>query len=138
MKATIRRSWVGLAAGMAVALLAGCGSLAGGGYLVGDVFAPSEVDAKPVLVTRVAPTYPAGELRSKIGAVVTVSFVVDEEGRVMAALVEPDQDEPAADPAFESAALAAVEQWRFKPGLKRGEPVKVAWRVPIEFRPAAL
>jgi protein TonB len=36
-------------------------------------------------------------------------------------------------PAFDEAAIAAVRQWRFKPGTRAGEPVASTVMIPLEF-----
>lgn len=52
---------------------------------------------------------------------VTVEFYIDEEGRVRM----PAVDRAAADDPLAGAAVAAVEQWRFEPPLRKGRPVLV-------------
>jgi len=37
------------------------------------------------------------------------------------------------DPIFEGPALAAIKQWKFEPGKRKGEPVRFRMRVPITF-----
>ena len=37
------------------------------------------------------------------------------------------------DPVFERPALAAVKQWRFEPGKRKGQAVRFRMRVPITF-----
>lgn len=61
--------------------------------------------------------------------VVIVSFVVDEEGRVLdpVALRSPD-------PRLSEAAIAAVREARFWPGRQEGRPVRVRSVLPVTFR----
>lgn len=52
---------------------------------------------------------------------VTVEFYIDEQGRVRL----PAVDRESADDLLAAAAVAAVEQWRFEPPLRKGRPVLV-------------
>lgn len=72
--------------------------------------------------------YPQGARRRCATGDVMVRFVVAEDGRVIAA--EPIEP---VDPALDVMATAAVARWRFEPGTKAGEPVKVITRMPISF-----
>jgi len=62
---------------------------------------------------------------------VTVEFYIDEEGRVRMAAVPRE----AADDIYSAAAVAAVEQWRFEPPLRKGKPVLVLVEQQFKFRP---
>ena len=98
----------------------------------GDYLTLSEVDVKPVAITQVAPAYPPDLQRAHFGGTVMISILVDERGRVIGAEIDGKENQ-SADAEFGAAALAAVRQWRFKPGLKDGVPVKVAVTIPIVF-----
>jgi TonB family protein len=64
------------------------------------------------------------------GGQATVSFVVDETGRVrVPALVAAD------DPALGAAALAMVASWRYAPPLRAGKPALVEQRNTLTFPP---
>lgn len=139
MNAFARYDWPGLAGVLLAGLFAGCTAVPAvseADSSPGEYFLPSEVDEKPMVVSQVAPLYPPPSQRSQSSAEVVVAFIVDEQGQVTAAKVMPSEDGTPGDPAFEAAALTAVQQWRFRPGIKHGVPVKVSWRVPIEFRSA--
>jgi TonB family protein len=60
----------------------------------------------------------------------TVSFVIDEAGRVRVPLVVAEDD-----PSLGEAARALVESWRYEPSLKDGRPVLVEERKTITFIP---
>jgi TonB family protein len=62
---------------------------------------------------------------------VTVEFYIDEQGRVRMAAVPRE----AADDIYSAAAVAAVEQWRFEPPLRKGKPVLVLVEQLFRFRP---
>lgn len=62
---------------------------------------------------------------------VTVAFYIDTEGRVRMPAVDRDS----ADDEYAAAAVAAVEQWRFEPPMRKGEPVLVYAEQEFKFQP---
>jgi TonB family protein len=60
---------------------------------------------------------------------VIVEFYIDEEGRVRA----PSVSLAEAENIYAAAAVAAVEQWRFEPPLRRGKPVLVVAKQEFRF-----
>ncbi len=72
---------------------------------------------------------PAVRLEDKARSV-TVEFYIDEEGRVRMPAVERES----ADDLLAAAAVAAVEQWRFEPPLRRGRPVLVYAQQEFNFK----
>jgi protein TonB len=95
-----------------------------------ELFSLSDLDQKPRVVHQPGPIIDA-EVRKKAPGTVHVLFVVDANGRV----VEP-RVQKSTDPIFERPALAAVKQWKFEPGKRKGQAVRFRMRVPITF-PAA-
>lgn len=87
------------------------------------------VSGEPLLKTWVAPEYPAAARAAKQEGRVMVEMVVDAEGGVTDVRVARSEN-----PVFDEAALAAVRQWRFKPGLDEGKPVAFGLVGPVEFR----
>jgi TonB family protein len=88
--------------------------------------------SKPNLVrTRyVAPEYPAGAFKHHLQGNVRVRITVDAEGRVRdAAIVESNPPG-----VFDSAAVAAVRKWRFKPLGDEDSDVSATAVVDIAFR----
>jgi TonB family protein len=61
---------------------------------------------------------------------VIVGFYIDEQGRVRMPAVEREE----ADDVLAAAAVAAVEQWRFEPPLRKGQPVLVYAKQEFTFR----
>lgn len=77
------------------------------------------LDHEPVAIDRAPPVFPPRLRRARQEGVVTVAFVVSREGQVIEAnAVQSDS------PEFTTAALAAVRQWRYEPGMKGGMPVR--------------
>lgn len=87
------------------------------------------LDAGPVLVEHARPRYPAGAAKEKIEGRVVMQFTVDTEGHVRD--VSVIKSEPGK--LFDDAAIAALEQWRFEPARKNGQPVPVQVQQAIEF-----
>jgi periplasmic protein TonB len=73
--------------------------------------------------------YPEMARRAGIEGVVFVQFIVHEEGHITDAVCVRDPGGGTCE-----AAIEAVRQARFKPGLQRGRPVKVRYSMPIRFR----
>lgn len=92
-------------------------------------FSIEELDKKPEAVSRVDPAYPAALRKQKVEGIVTLIFVLTEEGRVEDARVETSSR-----PEFEKPALDAIRKWRFRPGMKEGQAVRAFVRQPLRFR----
>jgi protein TonB len=88
----------------------------------------NDFDERPVPVKSVAPAYPADMKREGQSGMVTVKVIVDENGDVVSREVAKSTRSE-----FETAALEAVGQWKFKPAKKAGHAVKVAITIPIKF-----
>jgi protein TonB len=92
------------------------------------VFDISMLDTIPDPKFRMKPQYPFEMRRAGIAGEVTVDFIVDTNGDVQNAYaIRSSQRE------FESAAVAAVSKWKFKPGRKAGKDVPTHMQVPIVF-----
>jgi len=111
--------------------LAGFGQVGGAeeGDGVAGLFDVSDLEKKPEVLSSVPPQYPAELRKARVEGAVTLIFVLDEEGRV----AEP-RVENSSRPEFEKPALDAVKRWKFKPGMKDGNPVRTYMRLPIRFR----
>ncbi|MFI5365403.1 MAG: TonB family protein [Candidatus Binatia bacterium] len=111
------------------------GGVAGGipgGILGGTGHAlPSadQVPFQPVAISAVRPEYPPlARLRGIEGQVV-LEAILTADGHV-----EPDITVVQSIPPLDTAAIAAVRQWRFRPARDRnGVPVRVTLRVPVRF-----
>lgn len=91
-------------------------------YEVGDgVSAPIKTYAPD-------PVYPQIALLARRGGTVVVEATIDRQGRVTAARALTRRGF-----GLEEAALAAVNEWRFEPALRQGEPVPVLYRLTVHF-----
>jgi TonB family protein len=86
-----------------------------------------ELDRIPDPVHVVAPI----AAKSSLLHSVTVEFYIDEEGKVRMPAVARES----VDDEYAAAAVAAVEQWRFEPPLRKGRPVLVYAQQEFDFRP---
>jgi protein TonB len=91
--------------------------------------AGASLRVEPVLKRNVRPTYPAGALERGVSGSVTVTFIVDEEGKTRD--VRAESSEPPG--VFDLAATSAVRRWRFEPATLDGLPTESQQRVVIRF-----
>lgn len=101
---------------------------------------PGRTDEPPVssepivaggeLVRAVEPRYPRRALRGGQEGFVEISFTITAEGNVMDTAIL--NAEPRGT--FDEAALAALEQWKFKPFTENGTPVAKRVSQVLEFR----
>jgi len=115
--------------------LAGFGdvrALTGAETVQNEAFDVSELEKKPEAVSQIAPAYPPELRKAKIEGLVTIVFLLDENGRV----AEP-RVENSSRPEFEKPALEAIRKWRFRPGVKDGQAVRTYVRIPMRFRVAS-
>lgn len=83
----------------------------------------------PTLIHKVDPEFAEEARTVRLDGTVVVYIVVDEEGI--------PRDLKVVRPlgmGLDEKALEAVSQWRFRPGMKDGEPVRVAATVEVNFR----
>ncbi|MGM0577446.1 MAG: energy transducer TonB [Myxococcota bacterium] len=92
--------------------------LAGAGAAEDLVMSEGAFDVPPKAVQRVAPSYPARARAKGVTGYVKLQLLVDERGRVDRVRVL----EATPKGVFEQAAVQAVRQWRFQPGVYGGEP----------------
>jgi len=84
--------------------------------------------ARPVLLVKVEPSYPLVARRAGLSGRVTVRAVIAEDGRV-----ESVEVFASTNPLFNEAAVDAVRQWRYRPALMGGRPVRVYLSVVVDF-----
>jgi bla regulator protein blaR1 len=83
---------------------------------------------KPVVIDKVDPVYPPDAKEQRIEGTVSVAVRVGTDGLVKDATVRKSV------PQLDEAALAAVRQWKFRPGRAKGKPVEVVVTITFEFR----
>jgi protein TonB len=90
-------------------------------YLTGDM-------VRPVLLSRVEPSYPQVARRAGLGGRVTVRAVIAEDGSVDTVEVLASTNS-----LFNEAAVDAVRKWRYRPARMNGGPVRVYFSVVVDF-----
>ena len=80
-------------------------------------------------LVRIAPRYPREALVSGKTGFVTIKLTVDEDGKVIDAVISNSRPPRI----FDRAALQAVLRWKFKPRVVNGVPVKQVGTTTIEF-----
>jgi len=91
---------------------------------VGDV---PEVEELPEAIEKVPPDYPELARSKGIEGEVVVYARIGEDGRVEAVRIKKSI------PELDEYAMGAVRQWRFRPAMSRGQPVRVWVEVPVRF-----
>ena len=94
-----------------------------------NIFNLVDLDRVPEPVVQPSPIFPFELKREVSTARVLVEFIVDTDGRVRNPMAVEDTH-----PGFVAAAIAGVEKWRFRPGMKGGRKVNTRMSVPIIFR----
>ena len=86
----------------------------------------------PVLIesTKVLPKYPELARKAKVTGNVILEAVIRKDGSVGGVKVLRS---PGANLGFETSAVEAVEQWRYKPGVQNGRPVDVYFTIVVDF-----
>jgi TonB family protein len=95
----------------------------------GELVDIGQLDTRPVIVSRVEPTYPPMARRQNLNGQVTLRALVNERGTVDNVEVVSSTRRD-----FSDAATAAVRQYRFTPGMKDGVAVRVWYPLDIQFR----
>lgn len=88
----------------------------------------SRVQQRDRLIRVVQPDYPPNEEARGVGGTVTLNVLIDEYG--VPANIQASLDY---SPLFIQAALAAVEQWRYRPTALNCVPVQVETDIRFEF-----
>lgn len=85
----------------------------------------------PVKIKDVYPKYPELARKARIEGIVILEAIIDENGNVVKARILRS---PGKAFGFDDAALEAVKQWKFKPGLQNGVPVPVIYALTVQFK----
>lgn len=94
------------------------------------IFELAELTKSPSPIDQRTPRYPPRLLERRIEGLVTLRFVIDQNGRVSEDRI---QVERTAHPELTRSAINAVKNWVFEPGELNGEAVSCWVRVEIPF-----
>lgn len=89
-----------------------------------------DLDNIPEALNLIVPTYPTELKKQKVEGAVSVSFFIDEDGRVRVPNVDTSTR-----PEFATAALEAVSKWTFVPPQRKGQATRVLAVQDFNFRP---
>jgi TonB family protein len=90
----------------------------------------ANLDQRPTARKTTAPIYPQAWIDQGRKGTITVSFYIDESGRVRMPIARDAHDDLLA-----TAACEAMKEWRFDPPLHHGQPVLAQAELPIIFDP---
>lgn len=115
----------GIGAGQGSGLGAGLGGGTGGG-----AFRPGAGITLPQVLREVKPAYTADAMRAKVQGSVWLECIVMPDGSVGEVKVTRSLD-----PIFglDQEAIKAAKMWRFRPGMRQGEPVPVIITIELTF-----
>ena len=84
----------------------------------------------PIPITRAQPAYTADAMRARLQGVVVLNCVVQADGTCSDIRVVRSLDMVFG---LDQQAIASAREWRFRPGLRCGEPVPVQVTLEIAF-----
>ena len=107
----------------------GMGPGHGGGF-GGGAYRPGAGITLPVVLVEKKPAYTADAMRAKVQGAVWLECIVMPDGTVGDVKVTRSLD-----PIFglDQEAIKAAKQWRFRPGMRQGEPVPVIITIELTF-----
>ncbi|MEM7143675.1 MAG: energy transducer TonB [Verrucomicrobiota bacterium] len=94
----------------------------------GDAFSAVSIEKKPRPVYQPPPKYPRDLFKQGVAGVVKIEAVVGVDGRVRDPRVISSPH-----PLFNDAAVSAVSQWKFEPGMRDGVKVPFKMLIPVRF-----
>jgi periplasmic protein TonB len=101
-----------------------------GGGIGGGAYQPGNGVSLPQVVREVKPQYTAEAMRAKVQGTVWLQCVVLPDGSVGNVQVTKSLDSTFG---LDQEAIKAAKQWRFRPGMRQGEPVPVLITIELTF-----
>lgn len=99
---------------------------------LGKIFDISQLDRQPQALFQPAPNFPMELKNDYLESFVTLEFIINTKGEVLAPRAIASQHRR-----FEEAAIIGVLKWKFKPGYKGGRPVNTRTQITIMFKVTA-
>jgi TonB family protein len=94
------------------------------------VYLPGNGVTMPRILRQASPAYTASARRARIEGPIILRAIVETDGTVSNIEVVQSLDRTSG---LDAAALVALRQWRFAPGEREGQPVRVLIRVTMNF-----
>jgi len=88
--------------------------------------------AQPNAISLVKPQYPAAAHASGTEGLVLLQAIIGKDGTIVALQVDPNGPSTG-DPDLIRAAMDAVRQWRYRPGMLDGSPIEIATTITVNF-----
>ena len=101
-----------------------------GGGTGGGIYREGNGVTSPVVIREVKPNYTGEAMRARIQGLVTMEAVVMPDGSVGDIRVTRSLDQQFG---LDKEAIKTVKQWRFRPGLRLGQPVPVLIVIEMSF-----
>jgi protein TonB len=101
-----------------------------GGGTGGGVYQPGSGVTNPTLIKQVTPAYTSDAMRAKVQGVAVVGCVIEVDGRPSNCHIVRSLDSTFG---LDLEAMKAAQQWRFRPGMAKGEAVRVAITIEMSF-----
>jgi periplasmic protein TonB len=101
-----------------------------GGGTGGGAYRPGAGITLPEVLKEVKPAYTAEAMRAKVQGVVWLECIVMPDGTVGDVRITKSLDSVFG---LDSEAIKAARQWRFKPGVRQGQPVPVVITIELTF-----
>jgi TonB family protein len=95
----------------------------------GEIFTVGNGVSAPVVIYSTQPVFPEEAREAKLQGEIRLSVVVDEDG-----LPTQIKVTEGLGMGLDEAAIEAIHQWRFRPGMKEGQPVPVQATIAVQFR----
>lgn len=99
------------------------------GGVVGGVIKPEDIEKPPRLIRKVEPVYPEEAKKEGIQGVVIIEATTDKQGNVIQTKILKSESSLLNQPAVD-----ALQQWKYEPVYKDGEPVGITFTVTITFK----
>lgn len=99
---------------------------------LGELLGTTQQEAvtRPEVVSRRMPEFPAFARRFRLVGTVVVESIITERGTPREMLIL----QPSPAPGFDASALDALCDWRFKPATWKGQPIKVYYKLTVNFQ----
>ncbi len=122
-------SGTGTGTGIGPGTGSGLGPGSGGGT-GGGVYQPGSGVSSPIALQTPKPQYTSDAMRAKVQGVAVVGCIVETDGHPSNCHVVRSLD-----PHFglDQQAIVAASNWRFRPGMRQGEPVRVEITIEMSF-----
>lgn len=101
-----------------------------GGGTGGGVYRAGSGVTNPVPISSPKPAFTSDAMRAKVQGIATVECIVETDGQPSNCHIVRSLDRAFG---LDEEAMKAARQWRFRPGMLRGEPVRVSVFIEMQF-----